>query len=163
MARFLIVKSEIRFHGYYYNLQTDLCQVCNQILLNFGNIAQKEEVLFVSFATNFKRICNEKGTSPTRVCLDIGLSSSKVNLWNKGSVPKGDVIIKLAKYLDCTVMDFFDDENVPLNPTVPNTEFALDDDEKDIIRLFRMLDRKQKHEFMSAAYRFEETMLKKEE
>lgn len=115
----------------------------------------------MSFATNFKRICNEKGTSPTRVCLDIGLSSSKVNLWNKGSIPKGDVMVKLAQHLGCTVMDFFDDdETAPIVPDVPTTEFALDEDERDIIRLFRMLDRKQKHEFMSAAYRYEETMLK---
>ena len=117
----------------------------------------------MSFATNFKRICKEKGTSPTRVCLDIGLSSSKVNLWNKGGIPKGDVMVRLAEHLGCTVMDFFNDENVPLTPAVSNTEFALDEDERDIIRLFRLLDRKQKHEFMSAAYRFEETMLKKEE
>lgn len=112
----------------------------------------------MNFATNFKRICNEKGTSPTRVCLEIGLSSSKVNLWNKGGIPKGDVMVRLAEHLGCTVMDFFADEN-----DVPKVEFALDEDEKDIIRLFRLLDRKQKHEFMSAAYRFEETMLKKEE
>ena len=59
----------------------------------------------MSFATNFKRICTEKGTSPTRVCLALGLSSSKVNLWNKGSVPKGDVAVKLARYLECSVLD----------------------------------------------------------
>lgn len=116
----------------------------------------------MSFATNFKRICNEKGTSPTRVCLDLGMSSSKVNLWNKGSVPKGDVMVKLATYLECTVMDFFDDEDTPdgVNAIdIPKTEFALDEDERDIIRLFRMLDRKQKHEFMSKAYAFEKTLL----
>ena len=115
----------------------------------------------MSFATNFKRICTEKGTSPTRVCLDIGLSSSKVNLWNKGSVPKGDVMVKLAQHLGCTVMDFFDDDEKP--GVVSNVEFALDEDEKDIIRLFRMLDRKQKHAFMMQAYAYEETMLKDEE
>lgn len=111
----------------------------------------------MDFATNFKRICKEKGTTPTRVCLDLGLSSSKVNLWNKGGIPKGDVMIKLAKKLNCSVMDFFADEE----DLIKKTEFALDEDEKDIIRLFRMLDRKQKHEFMSKAYEFEETLLDK--
>ena len=110
----------------------------------------------MDFATNFKRICNERGTSPTRVCLDLGLSSNKVNLWNKGGIPKGDVMVKLAQKLECSVMDFFVDEN----DLITKTEFALDEDEKDIIRLFRILDRKQKHEFMSKAYAFEERMLK---
>lgn len=112
----------------------------------------------MDFATNFRRICKEKGTTPTRVVLDLGLSSSKVNLWNKGGIPKAEIMVKLAKRLDCSVMDFFADEE----DLIPKTEFALDEDERDIIRLFRMLDRKQKHEFMSKAYAFEETMLKGE-
>lgn len=113
----------------------------------------------MDFATNFKRICKERGTSPTRVCLDIGLSSSKVNLWNKGGVPKGDVMVKLAEKLNCSVMDFFaDGEQV-----VHNSDIVLDDDEKDIIRLFRLLDRKQRHEFMSKAYAFEASILEVEE
>lgn len=110
----------------------------------------------MGFAENLKRICNEKGTSPTRVCLDLGLSSSKVNLWNKGGMPKADVMVKLAQKLECSVMDFFADEE----GLIPRVEFALDEDEKDIIRLFRMLDRKQKHEFMTKAYLYEEKMLK---
>ena len=109
----------------------------------------------MSFAENFKRICEEKGTSPTRVCLDLGLSSSKVNLWNKGGMPKGDVMVKLAQKLECSVMDFFADEQDLAN----KAEYVLDDDEKDIIRLFRTLSRKEKHEFMSKAYTYEETML----
>lgn len=112
----------------------------------------------MDFATNFKRICSERGTTPTRVCIELGLSTNKVSLWNKGGIPKSDVMVRLAKHLDCTVMDFFADEE----DLISKTEFALDEDEKDIIRLFRMLDRKQKHEFMSKAYAFEETMLKGE-
>lgn len=110
----------------------------------------------MDFATNFKRICHENGTSPTAVCLKLGLSSSKVNAWNKGSVPKQPVMVMLAKELGCTVMDFFADD-------VSKVEFALDDDEKDIIRLFRMLSRKQKHEFMSKAYSFEKQLMGEEE
>lgn len=108
----------------------------------------------MDFATNFKRLCNEKGTSPTAVCLKIGLSSSKVNMWNKGSLPKPEVLTKLAQELECSVMDFFADET-----DLQKMEFALDDDERDIIRLFRMLSRKQKHEFMTKAYLFEEKLL----
>ena len=120
----------------------------------------------MDFATNFKRICEEKRTSPTRVCLELGLSSSKVNLWNKGGLPKADVLSKLADKLECSVMDFFATEEDLLKKTavsVADVEFALDDDEKDIIRLFRTLDRKQKHEFMAKAYVYEAKMLLKKE
>lgn len=116
----------------------------------------------MDFATNFKRICQEKGTSPTRVVLELGLSSNKVARWNKGAIPKGDVMVKLAEKLECQVMDFFADEEDLLASKTQNVEFALDDDEKDIIRLFRMLDRKQKHEFMTKAYAYEALMLKEE-
>lgn len=112
----------------------------------------------MDFATNLRRICQEKGTSPTKLCIELGLSTNKVSLWNRGGLPKPEVLTKLAKKLDCSVMDFFADEE----DLIPKTEFALDEDEKDIIRLFRMLDRKQKHEFMSKAYAYEALMLKEE-
>ena len=112
----------------------------------------------MDFATNFKRICQERGTTPTRVCLELGLSSSKVNLWNKGGIPKGDVMVKLAKKLECSVMDFFADE-----VDLQKMEFALDDDERDIIRLFRKLSRQEKHAFMVEAYRYEQKMKQEEQ
>lgn len=113
----------------------------------------------MDFATNFRRICNEKNTTPTAVCLKLGLSSSKVNLWNNGSLPKQPILLKLANELECTVMDFFADEE----HLIAKTEFALDEDEKDIIRLFRTLSRKEKHEFMSQAYDYEKKFLKEGE
>lgn len=118
----------------------------------------------MDFATNFKRICKERGTSPTRVCLDIGLSSSKVNLWNNGAMPKADVLIKLARKLECDIFDFFEGEEEidALRPSVSNVEFALDDDEKDIINLYRKLSRKEKHEFMAKIYWYENKMLEEE-
>lgn len=117
----------------------------------------------MDFATNFRRICTERGTSPTRVVLELGLSSNKVNRWNNGSLPKPDILVKLAEKLECSVMDFFADEEDLVNtPTIQTVEFALDEDEKDIIRLFRTLSRKQKHAFMMQAYAYEEAMLKGE-
>lgn len=112
----------------------------------------------MSFIETFKKLCAEKGVSPTRVCVDLGLSTNKVSLWNKGGIPKADVLVKMAKYFEVSVMDFFPDEIA-----LPKVEFALDEDERDIIRLFRTLDRKQRHEFMSEAYRYEATMLNKKE
>lgn len=156
------MQSQSGFYVYYYNPYRELCQSQNGIYFKFGNFEQNKGVVFMDFATNFKRICQEKGTSPTRVVLELGLSSNKVNRWNNGAMPKADIIIKLARKLDCDIFDFFEGEEdiTSLRPPMSKVEFALDEDEKDIIRLFRMLDRKQKHEFMTKAYEFEENMLK---
>lgn len=109
----------------------------------------------MDFATNFRRICHEKGTTPTSVCLNLGLSSSKVNLWNNGSLPKQPILVKLAENLGCSVMDFFADEDDLFNKVEYS---ALDEDEKDIIRVFRMLNRQQKHETMARVYSFEKSL-----
>lgn len=59
------------------------------------------------FAENLNRICREKGTTVSSVLKDLGLSTSKVTLWNNGSLPKLEIIRKLADYLHCEVSDFF--------------------------------------------------------
>ena len=64
----------------------------------------------MSFKTNLHRICKEKDTSLTRVMLDLGFSSSKTTAINNGQLPKEEVLIRLAKHLNCQVMDFFMDD-----------------------------------------------------
>ena len=48
-------------------------------------------------------------------------------------------------------MDFFDYDNDLDDKVIPR-----DDDENDILRVYRSLDRRKKHEFMSMVYRFDE-------
>ncbi len=103
------------------------------------------------FGKNLKRICNEQGTSPTKVVVELGYSNSKVNMWNNGSLPKAEMLVKLAEKLNCSVMDFFKTEDewetVEARPT--------NEDEEDILRVYRSLSRRSKHEFMSMVYTFE--------
>lgn len=103
------------------------------------------------FGKNLKRICNERGTSPTKVVVELGYSNSKVNMWNNGSLPKAEMLVKLAEKLNCSVMDFFktEDEWETAQATPTN------EDEEDILRVYRSLSRRSKHEFMSMVYTFE--------
>lgn len=104
------------------------------------------------FDENLKRICAAKGTNPTQVCKDLGLSTSKVNAWYNGSLPKQENLLKIARHLGCSVMDFFED----INDTVAKEpELVLDEDENEIIRIFRTLDRRARHEVMAYIYRYE--------
>ena len=77
--------------------------------INFGNNRLNKGVVFMDFATNLRRICQERGTSPTKLCIELGLSTNKVSLWNKGGLPKADIMMKLAQKLECSVMEFFAD------------------------------------------------------
>ena len=112
----------------------------------------------MNFADNLKRICTERGTSPTALLKSMGVATSKVAMWNSGSLPKQEMLIRLAKELDCSVMDFFaDDADLAAqnsNKTNADTE-PKNEDESDILRIFRSLSRRAKHEFMSMVYEFE--------
>ena len=109
----------------------------------------------MNFADNLKRICTERGTSPTALLKSMGVATSKVAMWNSGSLPKQEMLIRLAKELDCSVMDFFaDDADLAAqnsNKTNADTE-PKNEDESDILRIFRSLSRRAKHEFMSMVY-----------
>ena len=104
----------------------------------------------MTFKENINRICAERGTNLTAVITKVKGSSSMTTAINKkGSIPKETDLIALAKELDCSVMDFFaDEQDIP--PVKPR-----DEDEEDILRIYRGLSRRAKHEFMSMVYEFE--------
>lgn len=104
------------------------------------------------FRENLNRICREKGTTPTAMVKSLGISSSKVTAINKGSIPSEDMLLAFAKALDCSVMDFFEDEDDAdtEKPVKPGNA-----DEEDILRIYRSLSRRNKHEFMAMVYEFE--------
>ncbi len=101
------------------------------------------------FKDNLNRICREQGTTLTAMVKSLGISSSKATAINKGSLPSEEMLLKFAQALQCSVMDFFADEDevVPVQ--------ATDADEEDILRIYRNLPRREKHEFMSMVYEFE--------
>lgn len=60
------------------------------------------------FYENYERLCRAKGTSPSRVALDIGRSKNAAANWKaNGTIPKEDELEALAEHLGCEVSDFF--------------------------------------------------------
>lgn len=108
----------------------------------------------MDFYENFNRICNERGITPTALLKKMGVSTNKVTMWGNGSLPKQDMLIRLAHELHCVVMDFFQegDEDIEIHSS---TYFVLDEDEQDIIKIYRLMPRKEKHELMAYAYSLE--------
>lgn len=104
----------------------------------------------MSFKENINRICFERGTNLTAVVKQVKGSSSFTSSINKGSLPKEDEMVQMAKILHCSVIDFFMDEEDLAPKDTPQNE-----DEEDLLRIYRSLSRRTKHEFMSIAYKFE--------
>lgn len=104
----------------------------------------------MSFRENINRICIQRGTNLTAVTKQVKGSSSFTSAINKGSLPKEDEMVEMAKILHCSVLDFFMDEEDLAPQNEPQNE-----DEKDILRVYRSLSRRTKHEFMAMVYEFE--------
>lgn len=108
----------------------------------------------MNFATNLKRICKLRGTTPTGLLKSMGVPTNKVSAWNKGALPKQEMLIRLANELGCSVMEFFADESY-LETMKLQSDIEQDEDEIDIVRVYRLLSRRDKHEFMAKVYEFE--------
>lgn len=104
----------------------------------------------MSFKENINRICLERGTNLTAVVKAVKGSSSFATSINNGSLPKEREMVEMAKLLHCSVIDFFMDEEDLAPQNEPQNE-----DEADILRIYRSLSRRAKHEFMSMAYEYE--------
>ena len=55
------------------------------------------------FWQNFMRLCNKVGKPPSRVAVDIGLSSTSAVGWKKGAIPRPAVLSRLADYFGVSV------------------------------------------------------------
>ena len=104
----------------------------------------------MTFKENLNRICKERGTKLTPVLKDLGYSTSKATAINNGQIPKEDTLLELAKYLHCSVMDFFADEEDLAKPK-SDTVFQ-DDNEKTLIEGYRSLSKSQQYRLMAYYY-----------
>ena len=112
----------------------------------------------MKFADNINRICAQKGTNLTTLVKEVKGSASFTTAINRGSLPKESEMLQMAQILECSVMDFFADEDEFSDSVLPQ---PLSDDELDIIRFYRILSLKEQHIFMARMYDYE-TKMKKE-
>lgn len=51
------------------------------------------------FYETLKEICTEKKTTPSAVCVALGMSKSNVTDWKRGRSPKLDTVVAIAAHL----------------------------------------------------------------
>lgn len=84
------------------------------------------------FYDRFISLCDQKGVSRTKACVDCGISRTAWHKWEDGATPNGATINKFATYFDVTVGSLLEEEqkNSP-------SEIELTEGEKKLIQLLR--------------------------
>ena len=63
------------------------------------------------FYDKFTKLCNERGVSKQKACLDAGLSGTAWIRWSKGSVPGSVSMHRICKYFGVSAESMSDDES----------------------------------------------------
>lgn len=86
------------------------------------------------FYDRFIKLCDLKGVSRTKACVDCGISRTAWHKWEDGATPNGATINKFATYFDVPVGSLLDEQK----EKSPD-EFVLTEGEKDLLELFRLI------------------------
>ena len=55
------------------------------------------------FWERFYNLCLSVNKKPNTICNELGFSSATSTHWKNGTMPKGDALLSLADYFDCSV------------------------------------------------------------
>lgn len=72
----------------------------------------------MDFYEKIEKLCTEKGISPTKAALDLGISKSNQTNWKRGTKPQNRTISKIAKYFDVPVSYFTESDSTVESQTI---------------------------------------------
>ena len=102
------------------------------------------------FVQNLKNFMKNRGVEQADIVAELGITASTVSDWVKGkSYPRVDAMQKIAEFLGVKISDLTSEENNN------NQAVLTDEDERELIAIFRRLGRRAKHEMMVKAYELE--------
>lgn len=87
------------------------------------------------FYDRFIELCRKSGIKPTPLVMQMGLSSSNVSQWKKGSTPRPEVLKRLADYFNVSV-EYLLESDQKEKPATPEGD-ELSDEDIEIIKLLR--------------------------
>lgn len=110
-----------------------------------GDMTQREV-----FAANLNKLMNARGLEQIDIVRRLNTTASTVSDWVNGKkYPRVDTMQEIANFLGVRISDLTSED------AETNDMSYLDEDERELIAIFRRLNRREKHEMMSEAYRFE--------
>lgn len=86
----------------------------------------------------YSKLCKNKGLSPSKVALEMGINKGTVSVWkNKGTTPQRDILQKIADYFNISIDELLGNEKKPI---LKDEDGLTKKDKKDIAkRLEQML------------------------
>ena len=57
----------------------------------------------MKFWKRFYNLCEIANKKPNTVCTELGFSSATATHWKNGAMPKGDALLLLSDYFECSV------------------------------------------------------------
>ena len=90
------------------------------------------------FYDRLKALCKNKNTTITNMLKDLDLSTGSTGNWKKGQLPKGEILAKIANYLDSSI-DYI---------VFGEYRFDFTNDEKKLLEMFRSLPNTIKYKLL---------------
>lgn len=90
------------------------------------------------FYERLQDLCQKRNTSVSRMLQDLELSTGNTGNWKKGQLPKGDVLAKIAEYLE-TSIDYI---------VFGETGRGLSDEEKRLLELYEMTPERARYKVL---------------
>ncbi len=87
------------------------------------------------FYERLREICKERGTTVTNMLSKLGIATGSTGNWKKGSLPNGEILIKIADYLN-TSIDYI---------LLGEYRNDISKEEKKLIELYRMTPERAKY------------------
>ncbi len=89
----------------------------------------------MTFYERLRLICKEKGTTVTSMLSQLGIATGSTGNWKRGSLPNGDILIKIADYLN-TSIDYI---------LLGEYRSDVNKDERKLVELYRITPERAKY------------------
>ena len=90
------------------------------------------------FYERLQELCQKRNTSVSRMLQDLEFSTGNTGNWKKGQLPKGDVLAKIAEYLE-TSIDYI---------VFGETGRGLSDEERRLLELYEMTPERARYKVL---------------
>lgn len=112
----------------------------------------------MGFYKRLDSLCKATGTSVTALLKSLNISTSKGTAWKNGSIPRADVLQKLATALHTTPAYLLGETDDPSEGKKNNPATAQDARQRDIVVLTRMASQLPEEDYNRLVKNFEDTL-----
>jgi len=100
---------------------------------------------YTAFYNRYIEACHRRAVAPSAVAVAIGENNNAATRWKNGTMPTGDILLKLSEYL-----------GVSTDYLLGNNIYDYTPQEREILDIFRVIPASQKHALLSVANKLKE-------